>query len=78
MRVTFGRKFWSCIVGLFLITAIVLLLLQKNHPALTENVILLYMGLVFLILITYIGGNVLTKWIAALKEIKPDIKIGRG
>jgi hypothetical protein len=77
MKMTFGRKFWGCIVGLILLTAIVLILLETDHQALTEDVILLYMGLIVILTITYIGGNVLTKWIGVLKDIKPGINIGK-
>ena len=74
---SFGRKFWGCIVGLILLTVIMLILIFTKNTALTETVVLLYMGLVVLLVITYIGGNVFIRWIDALKEIKPSVKIGK-
>ena len=77
MKMSFGRKFWGCIVGLILLTAIMLVLIFTKSTALTEAVVLLYMFLIVVLVITYIGGNVFIRWIDALKEIKPDVKTGK-
>ena len=77
MKMTFGRKFWGCITGVFILTYILVFLIFKYPVPVTEKVILTYMVLVVVLVITYIGGNVLNKWISTIKEIKPDLKIGR-
>ncbi len=77
MKMTFGRKFWGCIAGLFLITYVLVFLTFKNPAPITEKVVLAYMVLVVILVITYIGGNVLNKWVSTIKEIKPEFRLGK-
>ena len=77
MKMTFGRKFWGCIAGLVLLTYVLVFLTLKNPDPITEKVVLAYMILVVVLVITYIGGNVLNKWVATIRDIKPEIKLGK-
>lgn len=66
LKLTFGRKFWSCIVGLILLFTAYVLGGMMNKEAITGVVIVSLFGSIVLLVGFYIGGNVLK----ALIQIK--------
>lgn len=66
MKLTFGRKFWSCMMGLVLLFTAFVLGGMMNKESITGMVIISLFGSIVLLVGFYIGGNVLK----ALIQIK--------
>ena len=62
-KMTYGRKFWACLIVLVILTAMFFATLFVNKEALTPTVTLTWALLVVSVGFAYIGGNVWNKWV---------------
>lgn len=73
MKMSYGRKFWGCIIALTLIMIIFFFMLFIYPISLTPNVILFICISITTISFAYIGGNVWSKW-AKSKYFNSELK----
>lgn len=72
MKMTFGRKFWSGLVGILILLYMFTLSVFKATAAMSGTVIIVYGTLVVTIVFMYIGGNVWNAWIKS-KYFRSDL-----
>ena len=71
-KLTFGRKFFSCILGLAVLMAVYLITLRLQPAAITQTVTITYGAFCMTLVMMYVGGNVWTSWIKS-KYFQPGL-----
>ena len=72
LQMTFGRKFWACLLALILVTGIFVLTLLLAREAIGPIVVVTFGSFIITVCFAYIGGNVWNKWVRS-KYFKKDI-----
>ena len=62
-KMTYGRKFWACLIIILLLTAMFFATLIVNREALNPTVTIVFAVLIVSAGFAYIGGNVWNKWV---------------
>ena len=63
LKMSYGRKFWACIIALILLAAMFFTTLIVNQEAIDSKALIVYGILVVSVAFAYIGGNVWNKWV---------------
>ena len=71
-KMTFGRKFFSGLVGIVVLLYLYTITLFNNPVAITGQVLVTFAVLVVTIVFAYIGGNIWNNWIKS-KHFNMDL-----
>lgn len=72
MKLTFGRKFWACLIALLLVSGLYLVTLRFVPNAIKVASLITYGVFIITICFAYVGGNVWNKWVRS-KYFQADI-----
>lgn len=62
-KMSFGRKFWTCLVILAILCAMFFVTLVLHPAAMTPSVISLFIVMIVTMGFMYVGGNIWKSWI---------------
>ena len=62
MKISFGRKFFGCVIATTILMAMYFTTLAINPSAITPGVTTAYGGFIMFLWVGYIGGNMFAKW----------------
>lgn|GEM_PF-2590952 len=72
MKMTFGRKFYACLIALLILSSIFFTAVAYCTAAITAGVLIFFGGMVVTVCFAYVGGNVWTDWIKS-KYFQADL-----
>jgi len=72
MKMTFGRKFFGCVLAVILISLIYFITLAVTPGIITGTTMIIFGVFVITICFAYIGGNIWSNWIKS-KYFQPGL-----